>query len=82
VNIITANQLHRETKTVLDRLERGESLFITRNGRTLGRIEPMSAAKQANWPEIMAEVWRTQKRVKSGARVPNPALKERNRRRR
>jgi antitoxin (DNA-binding transcriptional repressor) of toxin-antitoxin stability system len=82
VGIITAKQLHQETKAVLNQLEQGESLLITRNGRTIGRIEPLAAGEQPAWSEIMAEVWRAQKGVKSRDRVPNPVLQERRRRRR
>jgi hypothetical protein len=57
-------------------------LLITRNGRTIGRIEPLEAAEPAGWPEIMKEVWQAQKGVKSGERVSNPVLQERRRRRR
>src|ERR1700689_1644798 len=64
VSIITAKQLHQETKAVLNQLEQGESLVITRNGRTIGRIEPLVAAEQPGWTDIMAEVWRAQKSVK------------------
>jgi len=74
--------LHQETKAVLNQLERGESLLITRNGRTIGRIEPLAAAEPVDWGDIMAEVWRAQKSVKSSDRVPNPVLQERQRRRR
>jgi len=82
VSIITAKQLHQETKAILNQLEQGESLLITRNGRTIGRIEPLGAPEQPGWAEIMAEVWRAQKSVKSRDRVPNPVLEERQRRRR
>ncbi len=82
VAIINAKQLHQQTKAVLNQLEQGESLVITRNGRTIGRIEPLAAAEQAGWADIMAEVWRAQKSVKSSDRVPNPVLQERQRRRR
>jgi antitoxin (DNA-binding transcriptional repressor) of toxin-antitoxin stability system len=82
VSIITAKQLHQETKTVLNQLEQGESLLITRNGRTIGRIEPLAASGQPGWKEIMAEVWRAQRSVKSRDRVSNPVLQERQRRRR
>jgi antitoxin (DNA-binding transcriptional repressor) of toxin-antitoxin stability system len=82
VSIITAKQLHQETKAVLNQLEQGESLVITRNGKTIGRIEPVSAVEPPGWPEIMAEVWRAQKSIKSSERVPNPVLQERRRRRR
>jgi len=49
VSIITAKQLHQETKSVLNQLEQGQTLLITRNGRTIGRIEPLAAAEQAGW---------------------------------
>jgi len=82
MSIVTAKQLHQETKEVLNQLEQGESLLITRNGRTIGRIEPLKAAEPAGWTEIMGEVWQAQKDVKSADRVPNPVLQERQRRRR
>ena len=79
---ITAKQLHQETKAVLNQLEQGESLLITRNGRPVGRIEPMDSSPPLGWSEIMAEVWQAQAEIKSGERVPNPVLQERQRRRR
>jgi antitoxin (DNA-binding transcriptional repressor) of toxin-antitoxin stability system len=82
MSIITAKQLHQETKAVLNQLEQGESLLITRNGRTIGRIEPLAAAEPPGWPAIMDEVWSAQKSVKSKDRVANPVLQERQRRRR
>jgi len=47
-----------------------------------GRCRAAAAAGQAGWPNIMAEVWRAQKSVKSRDRVLNPVLRERQRRRR
>lgn len=82
MSTITAKQLHQETKAVLNQLEQGESLLITRNGRTIGRIEPLAAAENLGWTDIMAEIWRAQKSVKSSERVSNPVLRERQRRRR
>ena len=82
VSTITAKQLHLETKAVLNQLEQGESLVITRNGRTIGRIEPLAAPKSRGWADIMGEVWRAQKAVKTTDRVANPVLQERQRRRR
>ena len=82
MSIVTAKQLHQETKGVLNQLEHGETLVITRNGRTIGRIEPLAAAEPPGWNDIMAEVWRAQKRVKIRDRVSNPVLQERQRRRR
>jgi antitoxin (DNA-binding transcriptional repressor) of toxin-antitoxin stability system len=82
VSTITAKQLHLETKSVLNQLEQGESLVITRHGRTIGRIEPLSVPKSRGWADIMGEVWRAQKSVKTADRVANPVLQERQRRRR
>jgi antitoxin (DNA-binding transcriptional repressor) of toxin-antitoxin stability system len=79
---VTAKQLHQETKAVLNLLEQGESLIITRNGRTIGRIEPMASAEPPEWSEIMSEVWEMQKKIKPEERTPNPVLQERERRRR
>ena len=82
MSTITAKQLHQETKAVLNQLEQGESLLITRNGRTIGRIEPVDAPPPPEWPDLMAEVWRAQETLAPGDRVPNPVLQERRRRRR
>ncbi len=82
MSIVTAKQLYQETKAVLNQLEQGKSLLMTGYRRTIGRIEPLAAAGPAGWPDIMAEVWRAQKGVKSRDRVPNPVLQERQRRRR
>lgn len=82
VSTITAKQLHQKTKSVLNQLEQGEAFVITRNGRTIGRIEPLSAPKSRGWADIMGEVWRAQKSVKAADRVRNPVLQERRRRRR
>jgi antitoxin (DNA-binding transcriptional repressor) of toxin-antitoxin stability system len=82
VSTITAKQLHQETKAVLNQLEQGESLVITRNGRTIGRIEPLTAPRSRGWADIMGDVWQAQKSVKAADRQPNPVLQERQRRRR
>ena len=82
VSTITAKQLHQETKSVLNQLEKGETLVITRNGRTIGRIEPLTVPKSRGWADIMSEVWQAQKIVKAADRVLNPVLQERQRRRR
>jgi antitoxin (DNA-binding transcriptional repressor) of toxin-antitoxin stability system len=79
---ITAKQLHRETKTVLNQLEKGETLVITRNGRTIGRLVPLTVPKSRSWADIMGEVWQAQKRVKVADRVLNPVVQERQCRRR
>jgi antitoxin (DNA-binding transcriptional repressor) of toxin-antitoxin stability system len=79
---VTAKQLHQETKSILDPLGRGEPMVITRNGRPVARLEPMSSTQPLPWEEVMAEVWQAQAQIKPADRVPNPVLKERKRRRR
>lgn len=79
---VTAKQLHQETKSILDQLEQGEPLIITRNGRAVGRLEPLSRTQPPKWDDVMGEVWQAQKRIKPADRVPNPVLQERQRRRR
>ena len=82
VSTITAKQLHQETKAVLNQLEAGESLLITRHGRPIGRIKPLAAGAPPDGKDIMAEVWGAQKEVITVERIPNPVLLARNRRRR
>ena len=82
MSTVTAKELHQKTKAVLNQLEQGESLVITRHGRVIGRIEPSVANEPVAWEDIMSEVWRAQNRIKAVERVPNPVLQERKRRRR
>jgi antitoxin (DNA-binding transcriptional repressor) of toxin-antitoxin stability system len=82
MSTVTAKQLHQETKSVLNQLEQGEPLLITRNGRAVGRLSPVTVARPPKWDDIMGEVWQAQKRVKSARRAANPVLQERQRRRR
>ncbi len=79
---VTAKQLHLETKSILDQLERGESLIVTRNGTAIARLEPLSKTDPPSWDEVMQEVWEAQSAVKPAERTPNPVLRERQRRRR
>jgi prevent-host-death family protein len=79
---VTVKQLHLKTKSVLDQLEKGEHLVVTRNGRPVARLEPLSQSQPPRWDDVMKDVWHAQKRIKSGERVANPVLEERQRRRR
>ena len=78
---ITAKQLHLQTKSILDQIEDGKPLVITRNGRPVARLEPLSASQPVPWEDLMDEVWRAQARIKPSERVANPVLQERRRRR-
>jgi antitoxin (DNA-binding transcriptional repressor) of toxin-antitoxin stability system len=82
MSTVTAKQLHQKTKDVLNQLEQGEPFLVTRNGRTIGRLSPVNAAKPASWDQIMKDVWQAHKSVKASDRVSNPVLRERQRRRR
>jgi len=82
MSIVTAKQLHQKTKDVLNQLEQGEPFLVTRNGRTIGRLSPITAAKARSWNEIMKDVWQAHKNIKPSDRVSNPVLHERKRRRR
>ena len=82
VSTVTAKRLHQQTKAILNQIEQGECLVITRNGRTIGRIEPLKSPQVPEWKDIMRDVWRAQKQIKPADRVPNPVLRERQRRRR
>ncbi len=79
---VTAKQLHMETRSILDQLEKGERLIITRRGRAVGRLEPVSRVQPPPWDDVMGEVWQAQERIKPSERVANPVLEERRRRRR
>ena len=79
---VTAKQLHQETKSVLDQLEQGEPVIITRNGRAVARLEPLSRARPLKWDDVMEDVWQAQDKIKAVDRVKNAVLEERQRRRR
>jgi prevent-host-death family protein len=82
VSSVTAKQLREETSAILDQVEQGESLIITRNGRAIGKLQPVGSSPEPGWEDLMGEVWRAQKDVKKSEFVQNPVLEERRRRRR
>jgi len=57
-------------------------MLITRNGRAIARIEPLTAAEKSDWDDVMKDVWQAQKKIKASEKAPNPVLQERARRRR
>ena len=82
MNEITTKELHLETKSILDELEKGRSVVITRNGTPIARMEPITTAQATGWDDVMSEVWEAQARIREEERTANPVLKERARRRR
>jgi antitoxin (DNA-binding transcriptional repressor) of toxin-antitoxin stability system len=77
--LLNARQLHNQTSAVLDEVARGKSFEIARNGKIIGKLEPVSDGKESNWSDIMSEVWAAQKKARG--RMRNPVLAERERRR-
>ena len=75
---VTSKTLHEKTGQILDRARQGERFRILRNGKPDAFLVPASEAIDPEWPEIMSEVWKAQK--KSASKRPNPILKERRRR--
>ena len=67
---------------MLDELEKGNPVVVTRNGRAVARLEPIGDTEAPRWDDVMADVWKAQTEVKRADIVENPVLAERKRRRR
>ena len=76
---VTSKILHEKTGQLLDRARQGERFRILRDGRPDAFLIPAGEAVDPEWSEIMAEVWKAQR--KSGPKRANPVLKERKTRR-
>lgn len=79
---VTVKQLHQNTKLVLDQVEQGETVVVTRSGRPIARLEAVKPGGADSWDEIMSEVWAAQKEISRAQLKKNPVLEERARRRR
>lgn len=69
---VTVRELQQNIKRVLDRVERGESVEVTRRRRPIARLSPIAKpGKPAPWPDL-------DKRAKEifGDRVFSPGLSE------
>src|SRR5687768_17280122 len=75
---LTSMMLHEKTDQILDRVRQGECFRIMREGKAAVFLVPASKLREPEWSEIMAEIWKTQK--KTGRKRPNPVLNERKRR--
>lgn len=78
---VNAKELHHNTGGVLDRIEKGETVLITRNGRVIARAEPAETIA-GEWIDLMADVWKAGRKLSAARLVANPVLAERARRRR
>jgi len=72
---VTSKMLHEKTGQLLDRARRGERFRVVRDGRPDAFLIPPTEQVDAEWSEIMAEVWKAQKAL--GNKRPNPVLRER-----
>jgi antitoxin (DNA-binding transcriptional repressor) of toxin-antitoxin stability system len=80
MTVLNARQLHNETSAILDELSKGKAFQIIRNGKLVGILQPATDGTPNEWDEIMSEVWTAQQQAPG--KTPNPALVERERRRR
>ena len=51
---VPIRELQRETRAILDRVEKGESLEITRRGRPVARLVPARAVRAEAGPGLAA----------------------------
>jgi antitoxin (DNA-binding transcriptional repressor) of toxin-antitoxin stability system len=72
---VTPKTPREETGQLLDRARRGERSGVLRQGRAEAFLIPAAQAVDPEWPEIMAGVWKAQKKPRP--KRPNPILKER-----
>lgn len=69
---VSVRELQQNIRRVLDRVERGESVEVTRRRRPIARLSPVAkAGKPAPWPDL-------EQRTKDvfGARVFSPGLSD------
>lgn len=50
---VSVRELQREIKDILDRVEKGESVEITRRGRPVAQLAPAKHAPEP-WPDLTA----------------------------
>lgn len=51
---VPVRELQREIRSILDRVEKGESLEITRRGRPVARLVPARPTRVEAWPDLAA----------------------------
>lgn len=68
---LTARELSRETAAVLDRVERGASVEVTRGGRVVARLVPADAGEStADWSEHFRWLEAVERRIGKPALDP------------
>lgn len=51
---VSVRELQREVGTILDRVQKGESVEITRRGRPVAWLIPARSAPSEPWPDLTA----------------------------
>lgn len=49
---VPVRELQREIRAILNRVEKGESVEITRRGRPVARLIPATPARPEPWPDL------------------------------
>jgi len=75
VTDVSSKTLHEKTGQLLDRARQGERFRVLRQRRAEAFLIPASETVDPEWPEMMAEVWKAQK--KPGSKRANRVLRER-----
>jgi len=65
---VPVRELQREIRAILDRVEHGESLEITRRGRPVARLVPAKGVRAEAWPDLAARA----RKVLGSRRVSPP----------
>jgi prevent-host-death family protein len=65
---VAVRELQRDIRAVLDRVEHGESLEITRRGRPVARLVPPPRGRAEAWPDLAARA----RKVLGSRRVDPP----------
>ena len=51
---VAVRELQREIRAILERVEKGESLELTRRGRPVARLVPAPPVRAEAWPDLDA----------------------------
>ena len=65
---VPVRELQREIRAILNRVESGESVEITRRGRPVARLVPAKPPRPEPWPDLTARAHR----VMGGRRITPP----------
>ena len=72
VKQVTVRELQPEIRAILDRVERGESVEITRRRRPVARLVPAKPARPEPWPDLAARA----RRVMGRRKITPPASRQ------